>query len=144
MSAPILREAYVYMATTTDMTDMLHYWTCKYPLTNSLSISNAAKRYIQTYGICVKIGSTTMHPSQRDYGLARDKGMTIIHTQTLHTTAAGLLLVESVLRKYLENHPCTCQIGTDTFQVFTEQNREIILEQWNEWVVAAMRIAEQI
>lgn len=146
MSAPLLTEAYVYMATTTDM---LTPWNDELNLGGkyivpTMRIHSQAWRYMEDYGICVKIGSTTMHPSIRAKGLAREKGMAIVKTQTLQTTQSNLLLIESLLRSQLEAYPLTQQIGTDTFQVFTDNNRELILSKWEELVAKALKIANMI
>ena len=141
MSASILQEAYVYMATTTDTVFPLDEG--KYPITR-LRLSDSAKRHIHKFGICVKIGSTTKHPSTRSYQLESEKGMIIIKTQTLQTTPAGLLLIESILRQQLESHPYAHQIGTDTFQVFTDSHREDVIAHWEEWLDKALRLADII
>lgn len=145
MSASLLKEAYVYMATTADDINPLACFNkkAKYPISR-MRLSQQAERYIQKYGICVKIGSTTSHPSSRAYGIEGEKGVIMVKVQTLQTTQSGLLLIESLLRKQLEAHPCTNQVGTDTFQVFTDSNRELILSKWEEWIDKAIKIASMI
>ena len=144
MSASILNEAYVYMATTTDWQSWEDVWneSKKYPIT--LHFHKTAMRFVQEYGICIKIGSTAQHPDKRAYQLQREKGLVMVHIQTLHTTPSGLLLAESVLRQLLENHPATTQIGTDTFQVRSEEDREQIISQWNKWIMQAMTVINTI
>ena len=136
MSASILNEAYVYMATTTDWQCLEDVWdrTKKYPMVGALRLYPTAMRFIQENGICIKIGSTAQHPDKRAYQLQREKGLVMIHIQTLHTTPSGLLLAESMLRKLLENHPATTQIGTDTFQVASDADRAQIIAQWGKWI----------
>lgn len=138
MSAMLLKEAYVYMATTTDTEFILDEG--KYRITR-MRLSQAAEQHIRKYGICVKIGCTTGHPSQRAYNLEGEKGVVMVKIQTLQTTQSGLLLIESILRKQLESHPMTRQIGTDTFQVFTDENREAVIAKWDEWIANALRIS---
>lgn len=146
MGTSLLSEAYVYMATTTDT---LTPWSdginpnSKY-IFPTIKQPSQAWRYMEKYGICVKIGSTTMHPAIREQGLAREKGMIIIKTQTLQTTPSNLLLIESLLRSQLEACPLTHQVGTDTFQVFTDSNREAVINRWGEWIAKALKIADMI
>ena len=146
MSASILNEAYVYMATTTDWQSWEDVWNenKKYPMIDAMQLYPAAMRFIQKNGICIKIGSTTQHPDKRAYQLQREKGLVMIHVQTLHTTPSGLLLAESLLRQLLENHPATTQIGTDTFQVKSEEDRAQIIAQWNKWIMQVMTIINTI
>lgn len=147
MSASILNEAYVYMATTTDhqsWEDILWNKNKKYPMVNVIRLYSTAMQFIQENGICIKIGSTAQHPDKRAYQLQREKGLVMIRTQTLHTTPSGLLLAESVLRRLLENHPATTQIGTDTFQVRSEEDRAQIIAQWDKWINKAIKIVSMI
>ena len=142
MGTQVLNKAYIYIATTTDSKAPLDT-EAKYPITG-MWLSTRAERYINSYGICVKIGCTTAHPKMRAYQLEREKGVITVNVQTMQTTPAGLLLAESVLRTLLENHPATHQVGTDTFQIDTPQDREDILSHWSEWVQIAIDTVQQI
>lgn len=146
MSAQNLNEAYIYMATTTDWQSWEDIWNKnkKYPMVSPIRLYPAAMRFVQENGICIKIGSTAQHPDKRAYQLQREKGIIMVHTQRLNTTPSGLLLAEAILRKQLENTPYTKQIGTDTFQVFTEENRELILSKWNEWIMEVIKINKML